>query len=250
MSGLTQKFDAAGPGDVAAIMAARMAGKPVNAAYTLDDMAADAAGLLDALGIKKAHIVGASMGGMIAQLVAARHAGKTLSLTSIMSTTGNPNLPPAKPEAMAVLMSRPESDDMEYLAIRAVTSQKVIGSPAYPADDAEIKARAIEDYKRSFHPVGFTRQIAAIMASGDRRAARRHDHGADHGGARRCRSAGAGRRRARHGGDDQGRAAGRDPGHGARPAAGALQPGGRWRRDRREEGARDGVTFPARNVSR
>jgi pimeloyl-ACP methyl ester carboxylesterase len=169
--GLTQKFDEAGPGDVAAIMAARMAGKPVNAAYNLDDMAADAAGLLDALGIAKAHIVGASMGGMIAQMVAANHPGKVLSLTSIMSTTGNPGLPPAKPEAMAILMSRPESDDMEYLADRAVTSQKVIGSPAYPADDAEIRARSIEDYKRSFHPVGFTRQIAAVMASGDRRAA-------------------------------------------------------------------------------
>jgi pimeloyl-ACP methyl ester carboxylesterase len=169
--GLSQKFDAAGPGDVAAIMAARMAGKPVNAAYTLDDMAADAAGLLDALGIARAHIVGASMGGMIAQMVAAHYPQKVLSLTSIMSSTGNPGLPPARPEAMAILMSRPESDDMDYLADRAVTSQKVIGSPAYPADDAQIRARAIEDYKRSFHPVGFTRQIAAVMASGDRRAA-------------------------------------------------------------------------------
>src|SRR6202000_3359207 len=119
----------------------------------------------------KAIIVGASMGGMIAQMVAPHHPQKVLSLTSIMSTTGNPALPPARPEAMAILMSRPKSDDMEYLADRAVNSQKVIGSPAYPANDAEIRARSIEDYKRSFHPVGFTRQIAAVMASGDRRAA-------------------------------------------------------------------------------
>jgi pimeloyl-ACP methyl ester carboxylesterase len=169
--GLSQKFHEAGPGDVAAIMAARAAGKPVAVAYTLNDMAADAAGLLDALHIKKAHIVGASMGGMIAQMVAAHYPQKVLSLTSIMSSTGNPSLPPAKPEAMAMLMSRPESDDMEALADRAVVSQKIIGSPAYPADDAEIRARAVEDYKRSFYPVGFTRQIAAVMASGDRRAA-------------------------------------------------------------------------------
>jgi pimeloyl-ACP methyl ester carboxylesterase len=169
--GLSHKFDAAGPGDIAAIMAARAAGKTPAAAYTLDDMAADAAGLLDALHIARAHIVGASMGGMIAQMVAAHYPQKTLSLTSIMSTTGNPTLPPAKPEAMALLMSRPESDDIEVLAARAVAAQKITGSPGYPADEAEIRARFLDDYKRSNYPVGFTRQIAAVMASGDRRAA-------------------------------------------------------------------------------
>src|SRR3569832_2647399 len=91
--GLSQKFDAAGPGDLAAIMQARMAGKPVKAAYNLADMANDATGLLDALGIKKAHIVGASMGGMLAQMVAAQHPQKVLSLTSLKSSTGTPGLP-------------------------------------------------------------------------------------------------------------------------------------------------------------
>ncbi len=171
--GLSHKFDAAGPADVAAIMAARMAGKTPAAAYTLDDMAADAAGVLDALDIGRAHIVGASMGGMIAQMVAANHAHKALSLTSIMSSTGNPALPPAKPEAMAVLMTRPASDDLETLAANAVKAQKTIGSPAYPPDEADIRARFLEDYRRCNYPAGFTRQMAAIMASGDRRDALR-----------------------------------------------------------------------------
>jgi len=169
--GLSQKFEAAGPGDIAAIMQARMAGKPVKAAYNVDDMAADAAGLLDALGIKQAHIVGASMGGMIAQMVAALHPAKVLSLASIMSSTGNPALPQAKPEAMAILMTRPTSEDPEELAARSVASAKVLGSPAHLPSDAEIRARFLEDFKRSHYPVGFTRQMAAVMASGDRREA-------------------------------------------------------------------------------
>ncbi|MBS0470828.1 MAG: alpha/beta hydrolase [Proteobacteria bacterium] len=169
--GLSEKFDAAGPADMAAIMAARMAGKPVEAAYTLDDMADDAAGLLDALKIAKAHIVGASMGGMIAQVCAARHPDKTLSLTSIMSTTGNPELPPAKPEAMAVLMNRPDPDDFKALVEHAVKSQMTIGSPGYPPDPAMLKRQAVADLNRSTYPVGVSRQMAAIMASGDRRAA-------------------------------------------------------------------------------
>jgi pimeloyl-ACP methyl ester carboxylesterase len=156
---------------MAAIMAARMAGKPVEAAYTLDDMADDAAGLLDALNIARAHIVGASMGGMIAQVFAARHPGKTLSLTSIMSSTGNPDLPPAKPEAMAVLMNRPDPDDFKALVEHAVKSQMTVGSPGYPPDPAMLKRQAVADLNRSTYPVGVSRQMAAIMASGDRRAA-------------------------------------------------------------------------------
>ena len=171
--GLSHKFDEAGPADIAAIMAQRAAGKTPAAAYTLDDMAKDAAGVLDALDIERAHIVGASMGGMIAQMVAANHAHKTLSLTSIMSSTGNPGLPPAKPEAMAILMTRPVSDDVEILASQSVKSQKIIGSPAYPANDGEIRARFLADYRRAYYPVGVTRQMAAVMASGDRRNALR-----------------------------------------------------------------------------
>ncbi len=169
--GLSEKLDAAGAPDLPAIVGALREGKAPRVAYVLDDMADDTAGLLDALGIERAHIVGASMGGMIAQLVAANHPGKTLSLTSIMSTTGNPELPRAKPEAIAVLNNRgPDPrEDMEGFLASAVASNKVIGSPAYPAEEAAIRERAKSDFQRSFHPVGFSRQYAAVTASPDRR---------------------------------------------------------------------------------
>lgn len=169
--GLSHKFDEAGAGDIAAIMMARAGGQTPPAAYTLDDMADDAAGLLDALKIAKAHIVGASMGGMIAQMVAVRHPQKTLSLTSIMSTTGNPDLPQARPEAMEILTTRPDPDDFKALVAHAVKSQVVVGSPAYPPDEGMLKRNVIADLNRSTYPVGFSRQLAAIMASGDRRDA-------------------------------------------------------------------------------
>ena len=169
--GLSHKFDAAGPGDMGAVLAARAAGKQPSVAYTLDEMADDAAGLLGALGIARAHIVGASMGGMIAQMVAARHPGQVLSLTSIMSSTGNPNLPPARPEAMAMLTARPTATDVDSLIAHAVKAQKITGSPGYPPDEEVLRRNALADYQRSNYPVGFTRQIAAIMASGDRREA-------------------------------------------------------------------------------
>jgi pimeloyl-ACP methyl ester carboxylesterase len=169
--GLSHRFHAAGPTNIAQIMADAMAGKTPKAAYTLNDMADDAVGLLDALRIYRAHIVGASMGGMIAQMVAANHPGRTLALTSIMSSTGNRALPPAKPEAMAVLMARPESQELEAIVTHGIRAQKTIGSPAYPASDAELRARIVEDYNRAYYPDGFSRQMAAIIASGDRREA-------------------------------------------------------------------------------
>jgi pimeloyl-ACP methyl ester carboxylesterase len=133
-------------------------------------MAADAAALLEALGIDRAHIVGASMGGMIAQMVAANHPERTLTLTSIMSSTGNRSLPPAKPEAMAVLMT-PPAEDFETRIENAIKAQKAIGSPGFPADEARLRANAIASQKRMYYPAGFSRQMAAIMASGDRREA-------------------------------------------------------------------------------
>ena len=134
--GLSTKFDHAGVPDLAKIMAPGADRSSV--AYTLDDMADDAAGLLGALRIDSAHIVGASMGGMIAQTVAYRHAAKTRSLVSIMSSTGNPALPPAKPEAMAVLMT-PRPTDRASNIDAAVAASKVIGSPAYPPDEARLR---------------------------------------------------------------------------------------------------------------
>ncbi|MBV8681320.1 MAG: alpha/beta hydrolase [Caulobacteraceae bacterium] len=168
--GLTEKLDAAGPPDMAAVVAALRAGKKPDVAYTLEEMAADAAGLLDALGIKAAHIVGASMGGMIAQLVAANYPDKTLSLTSIMSSTGNPGLPPAKPEAMARL-NTPAPDpnkDLEGFLDSAVEGAKVMSSK-YAPDAKQVRAQSLSDFKRCYYPVGFQRQYAGVLASPDRR---------------------------------------------------------------------------------
>lgn len=167
--GLSTKFEAAGMPDMAAIFGALMSGTKPDSAYTLDDMAADAVGVLDALNIKAAHIVGASMGGMIAQLVAINHPTRTLSLTSIMSTTGNPGLPQAKPEAMAVLMTPAPEGDIEGAIARGMNAWKVIGSPAYPTDDVTLRQWVSRDVNRSLYPVGTARQMAAIVANGDRR---------------------------------------------------------------------------------
>jgi len=163
--GLSTKFEDAGAPDMPAIF-----GGTAKPAYTLDDMAADAAGLLEALDIPKAHIVGASMGGMIAQLVAANHPQRTLSLTSIMSTTGNPAVPPSSPEAMAVLTNRmPADSPMSALVDNSVRTLGVIGSPAHNYDTPEERARIKRAIERSLYPVGFARQMAAIVSNGDRR---------------------------------------------------------------------------------
>jgi len=168
--GLSTKFDEAGMPDMAAIFGALMTGARPNAPYSLDDMAADAVGLLDALEIERAHIAGASMGGMIAQLVAANHPDRALSLTSIMSTTGNPALPQAKPEAMEVLMApAAPADDLEAMVARGMKTWTTIGSPGYRTDEATLRANVLRDVQRSFYPVGTARQMAAIVANGDRR---------------------------------------------------------------------------------
>jgi pimeloyl-ACP methyl ester carboxylesterase len=168
--GLSEKLDAAGPPDMGAIIKALSEGDKPPVAYTLAEMAADAAGLLPMLGIERAHIVGASMGGMIAQLVAADFPERTLSLTSIMSSTGNPDLPRATPEAMARL-NTPAPDpavDLEAFLDSAVAGAKVMAS-AYPVDEAKAREQALGDYRRCYYPVGFQRQYAAILASPDRR---------------------------------------------------------------------------------
>ena len=168
--GLSTKFDDAGVPDMAALMMEVFIGGKPKTPYSLDDMAADATGLLDALGIARAHIVGASMGGMIAQLVAATAPDRTLSLTSIMSTTGNSAVPQAKPEAMAVLTNRPTSTDAATLVDFAIKASAIIGSPAYPANPERLRTRVLSDFQRSFSPMGAARQMAAIVAGGDRRA--------------------------------------------------------------------------------
>ena len=168
--GLSSKLEDKGIPEMEKLFGALMTGAQVDAPYSLDDMAADAAGLLDALKIEKAHIVGASMGGMIAQLVAANHPEKTLSLTSIMSNTGNPDLPQGSPEAMGALLApAPAPDDIEAIVARGINTWKTIGSPGYPTDDAQLRQWVMRDAKRSYYPQGVTRQFAAIVSNGDRR---------------------------------------------------------------------------------
>ena len=149
------------------LFAARARGETMQIPYSLDDMADDAMAVADALGLDSVHICGASMGGMIAQAAAIRHPERVRSLTSIMSTTGNPDLPPASPEAMAILTdAMPE--DRQAVIERSLKSDAVIGSPGYPGDPGLLRKRAGMLFDRAFHPVGSARQMAAIMAHGDR----------------------------------------------------------------------------------
>ena len=167
--GLSTKFTGAGVPELPAVIMALMSGKLPALPYSLAQMADDAAALLTALGIDKAHVVGASMGGMIAQLLAINHAGRVRSLTSIMSTTGNPALPPAKPEAMAALMERPTTAELTDILALGLRISRAIGSPGYPAREDRLRERIERDFRRSFHPTGAARQMAAIVADGDRR---------------------------------------------------------------------------------
>ena len=168
--GLSQKFDGVkAPGLVKMTLLSKIGFTP-KVPYTLADMADDGVGLLDALGIERAHIVGASMGGMIAQHVAARHPDRCLSLTTVFSTTGNPKLPPARPEAMKALITRPDSTEEGVLVEHGMMLARTIGSPGYPAPEDRLRERTLASGRRSFYPEGPTRHLSAIVADGDRRA--------------------------------------------------------------------------------
>ena len=151
-------------------MAAAALGLPVRTPYTLEDMAGDALGLMDRLGIARAHIVGASMGGMIAQVLAAKFPQRVLSLTSIMSTSGNRRVSrPSKP-ARKVLLSRPaDPKNPESVIEYMVEMFGVIGSPAYPSTTEELRQRLGRSVRRAYEPAGTARQLLAVIASGDRR---------------------------------------------------------------------------------
>jgi pimeloyl-ACP methyl ester carboxylesterase len=143
------------------------AGDSSSASYTLADMAGDAVGLLDHLGAEAAHLVGASQGGMIAQAVAIGRPERVLSLASIMSTTGNREVGQPHAEGLSALLSPPPADS-EGMADWAVATWRAIGSPGFPPDEDAIRARAKASFERGYSPDGVARQIAAILASGDR----------------------------------------------------------------------------------
>ena len=167
--GLSHKFDGVkAPGILKLTLLPKLGIKP-KVPYSLADMADDGAGLLSALGIERAHIVGASMGGMIAQHFAARHAARTISLTTIFSTTGNPRLPAARKEALQALIKRPASMEEAVLVEHGMGLARAIGSPGYPAADAQLRERVTANVRRSVYPEGPTRHLAAIVFDGDRR---------------------------------------------------------------------------------
>jgi proline iminopeptidase len=172
-SGQSSRISAARRTNVRLAFARALLRLPVPAPYTLDDMAADAAGLLAALGIENAHVVGASMGGMIAQVLAARYPQCVASLTSIMSSTGNPSprIALGKRKALRAIMNRPRNiDDHDALTEHLMNVFGVIGSPGYRSDPALMRAHLMRVARRGYDPRGAERQLLAILASGDRRA--------------------------------------------------------------------------------
>ena len=169
--GLSTRMNDLGIPDIAAILAARREGREPELPYTLSDMAADTAGLLDALGIASAHVLGVSLGGMVAQVLAIEHTARVLSLNLFMTQSGNPRLPPSTPEALAIL-SRPAPDprkDREVFLRHQVALKRALGSPDYPAPEAELRETAARAADRAFNPTGPARQLAASRGAADRR---------------------------------------------------------------------------------
>lgn len=165
--GLSEKLDGARVPRIPGLALSSRLRLPTRVPYRLRDMAADTVGLLDSLGIPHAHLVGASMGGMIVQIVAAEHPDRVLSLTSIMSSSGDRRLPSARPEVMAAMLKRAvgmEKPDLE----NTMAFWRLIGSPAYQPSDAALIERIQTSYQRSFYPKGYARQMAAIIADGSR----------------------------------------------------------------------------------
>jgi pimeloyl-ACP methyl ester carboxylesterase len=136
------------------------------AVYTLEDIADDAAALLDHLNIDTAHIVGASMGGMVAQVFAARHKARTKTLAVIFSSNNQPLLPPPGPRQLLAILQKPKDSSREAIVENAIRVTRITGSPAYPAPEDRIRAEAIEGYDRSYYPAGVGRHFAAILGSG------------------------------------------------------------------------------------
>jgi pimeloyl-ACP methyl ester carboxylesterase len=166
--GLSTKLDEMKAPSLIRFLLNRHFGFPIRAPYTLEDMASDAVGVLNALGLSAAHVVGASMGGMIAQVLAASHRDRVKTLTSIMSSSGDPDLPRARREVRKQLTRRPKSTDRDELISHLVESFRVILSPGYPRTDDELEALVVESLDRGFYPEGVARQAAAVVADGSR----------------------------------------------------------------------------------
>ena len=168
--GLSTHFDALGTPNLLWASLKFKLGLVPAAPYSLSDMAQDALGVLDALGIAQAHVVGVSMGGMIAQRVAIAAPQRILSLTSIMSTSGARGLPSPRPEVLRAMLTRPNGSSQQAVVDHSVRLFQAIGSPAYPTPEAELRTRVAAALQRSFHPAGTLRQMVAIAADVTRAA--------------------------------------------------------------------------------
>ena len=162
--GLSTKFDQAGVPDLSPLTADQERGKEVEAPYTLRDMADDAIGLLDALNVLSAHVVGTSMGGRIAHLTAIHYPHRIRTLTSLMASMGEPGFPPPKPEVLSVLMEPAPTNRQVYIE-SSLVSARALGGRGFPLDEAFIREAAGKAFDRGSNPDGITRQLAALMAA-------------------------------------------------------------------------------------
>ncbi len=166
--GLSQHFDHLGKPNILMAGIRYKLGLRIRPPYTLQDMAKDALGVLDALGVASAHIVGVSMGGMVAQRVAIAAPQRTLSLTSIMSSSGAKGLKQAHRDVTRVLLSRPASTALDAVVDHYVKLYKTIGSPGFPTPEPEMRERITRGVQRCYHPAGTMRQMVAIIADTQR----------------------------------------------------------------------------------
>jgi pimeloyl-ACP methyl ester carboxylesterase len=169
-AGLSQGFDEAGVPSLALATLRHTLRLPVSAPYGLADMAADAVGVLDALGIARAHVCGASLGGMVAQHLAAKHPQRVKSLTLMMTTSGNRKLPQPRWAVQGALLSRPDGNDTDAVVRHLQKVITLIGSPGYPAEPERLRQRLQQTVQRAWRPAGTARQLLAVAADGDRRA--------------------------------------------------------------------------------
>lgn len=168
--GLSQGFDHLGVPNLGLAALSHLVHLPVRSPYSMGDMAADALGVLDALGLQRVHVCGASMGGMIAQHLAAKHPDRVKSLTLMMTTTGARRLPQAKWAVQKVLLSRPDGTDPAAVVAHLQKVLRLIGSPSFPAEPERLRQRLLDSVNRAWRPAGTARQLAAVVADGDRSA--------------------------------------------------------------------------------
>ena len=167
-TGLSTKFDEAGVPDITETLNSLLSGEGVTPPYTIEDMSNDAVGLLDALDIQKAHICGMSMGGMIAQTIALKHSSRMLSLISIYSTTGDPELHQPTQEAMEILIS-PLPNAREAYINQTINGFRVIAGSGLPFDEEYHKRIVTYSTDRSFYPQGIARQLVAVLTQANRK---------------------------------------------------------------------------------